>query len=147
MLVVQKDLIQKDKEMAQDKCERQYEWSSALGKFLDLCTCLLFFFFFFFWHAWLLSIPSSYHWLSTTPNSKVIFCSPNQTQSETSKSWSIETKPLFYFCFCLSRFYVSYSLFTIPEIQSSRAQFQLSDSELLIKKLHFLSLKQSLFSA
>ena len=95
-------------------------------------------------------------------NSKGIFCSPNQKQSETSKILiitlkvvyirkpslgSIQTKPLFYFCFCISRFYVSYLLFTIPEIQSSRTQFQLSDSELLIKKLHFLSLKQSLFSA
>ena len=33
MLVVQKDLIQKDKEMTQVKCERHYEWGSALGKF------------------------------------------------------------------------------------------------------------------
>ena len=110
-------------------------------------TCFLFLF--YFWHAWLLSIPIS-EFISlavTTPNSKVIFCSLNQTQSETSKSWSIETKPLFYLCFCLSRFYVSYLLFTIPEIQSSRTQFQLSDFELLVKKLNFLSLKQSLFSA
>ena len=32
--VVQKDLIQKDKEMTQVKCERHYEWGSASGKFL-----------------------------------------------------------------------------------------------------------------
>ena len=34
MRVVLKDLIQKDKEMTQVKCERHYEWGSALGKFL-----------------------------------------------------------------------------------------------------------------
>ena len=34
MLVVQKDLIQKEKEMTLVKCERHYEWGSAPGKFL-----------------------------------------------------------------------------------------------------------------
>ena len=34
MPMVQKDLIQKDKEMTQVKCERYYEWGSAPGKFL-----------------------------------------------------------------------------------------------------------------
>ena len=34
MHVVQKDLIQRDKEMSQVKCERYYEWGSAPGKFL-----------------------------------------------------------------------------------------------------------------
>ena len=34
MRVVLKDLIQKDKEMTQVKCERHYEWGSKLGKFL-----------------------------------------------------------------------------------------------------------------
>ena len=34
MPVVQKDLIQKHKEMTQVKCQRHYEWGSALGKFL-----------------------------------------------------------------------------------------------------------------
>ena len=34
MSVVHKDLIQKDKEMTQVKCERHYEWGSASGKFL-----------------------------------------------------------------------------------------------------------------
>ena len=44
MPVIQKDLIQQDKEMTQVKCERQYEWGSALGKFLDLCHVFDFFF-------------------------------------------------------------------------------------------------------
>ena len=34
MHVVQKDLIQKDKEITQVKCERHYEWGSVPGKFL-----------------------------------------------------------------------------------------------------------------
>ena len=34
MSVVHKDLIQKDKEITQVKCERHYEWGSAPGKFL-----------------------------------------------------------------------------------------------------------------
>ena len=69
MPVVQKDLIQWDKEMTQVNCERQYEWGSALGKYLDLSHV----FDFFFWHAWLLSIPHSYHWLSTTPTPRCYF--------------------------------------------------------------------------
>ena len=34
MHVVQKDLIQRDKEMSQVKCERYYEWGSVPRKFL-----------------------------------------------------------------------------------------------------------------
>ena len=34
MHVVQKDFIQKDKEITQVKCERHNEWGSAPGKFL-----------------------------------------------------------------------------------------------------------------
>ena len=34
MSVVHKDLIQKDKEITQVKCERHYEWGSVPGKFL-----------------------------------------------------------------------------------------------------------------
>ena len=34
MPVVHKDLIQKNKEITQVKCERHYEWGSAPGKFL-----------------------------------------------------------------------------------------------------------------
>ena len=38
-----KDLIQQDTEMTQVKCERQYEWGSAPGKFLDPCHVFDFF--------------------------------------------------------------------------------------------------------
>ena len=88
-------------------------------------------------------------------------CSPCQTQSETSKKLIITLKVVYirklslgvkkpspsFICFCLSGFYVSYLFFTIPEIQGSRTQFQLTESELLVKKVNSLFLKQSLFSA
>ena len=94
-------------------------------------------------------------------NSKGIFCNPNQKQSETSKILIITLKVVYirklslgvkkpspsFICFCLSGFYVSYLFFTIPEIQGSRTQFQLTESELLVKKVNSLFLKQSLFSA